>query len=183
MKGLTMRLQHGTCILQKSTTPRKVCVSFLQMGGDMAVIALITPAGMWQCPPWHFIPRNRISCVGFFTLFHLIVKPACRKFWIILSPFLETSPAVLPHTIMSSMYCMCSGAPLFSNTVWINLWQIIGLCLPPQWQTIPGILNAPPGESKLWPIFYGHKNGEKGISNVSCGKPLGCFWLQFILGF
>jgi len=73
---------------------------------------------------------------------------------------------MLPHTIMSSMYCNCSGAPPCSSAVWINPWQLVGL-FPPLGQMIPSILNTPPGESKLRPTFCGQRNEKEGISNVS----------------
>jgi len=46
---------------------------------------------------------------------------------------------------------------------------------PPLGQTVPGILNNPPGEGKLWPAFCGQRNGKEGSSNVSGGIALGCF--------
>ena len=60
-----------------------------------------------------------------------IAKPACRRIWIICSPFSKTFSAVSPHTAISSVYCRCSGAPPCSNTVWINPWQMVGLCFHP----------------------------------------------------
>ena len=58
-------------------------------------------------------------------------KPACRRIWIICSPFSKISLAVLPHTVISSMYCKCSGSPPCSSAAWINPWQMVGLCFHP----------------------------------------------------
>lgn len=144
----------------------------------MGVILLITSIGMWWCPSCCLIPRNWISCEDPSTFFCLIVKPAHRRIWIILSPFVKTSLAVSPHAKMSSIYSVCSGALHCSSAIGINPWQI------PSWgQTIPSILSPPPGESKPWPTFCGQKNGEKDISNVNCRILLGCFLFQFILEF
>ena len=52
-----------------------------------------------------------------------------------------------------------------------NGWAVF----PPLGLMTPGILNAPPGESKLQPTFCGQRNGKEGISNVNGGIPFGCF--------
>ena len=46
-------------------------------------------------------------------------------------PFLKKFPCRLVHTITSSMYRKCSGAPPFSTAIWIHLWQTAGLCFHP----------------------------------------------------
>ena len=158
---------------QEFTSIKLMYTHILLVGGDMAVILLTTSVQMCQHPSCHFISRNWISCAGPFTLFCLIAKPACRRIWIICSPFSKTSLAVLPHTVMSSMY-MLRSTTLFQ----CSLDQPVANCLtmfPPLRQTIPGILNGPPGESKLWPTFCGQRNEKEDISNDSDGIPLGCF--------
>lgn len=111
--------------------PRKACVSFLLVGGDIAVILLMTSVGIWHRPSCHFTPRNWISWAGPLTFLLLMVNPASRRVWMIFSPFSNTSTAVFPHTMMSLMYCRCSGASPFSSAAWISPWQMVGLCFHP----------------------------------------------------
>ena len=119
-------------ILQNPTTQKKACTSFLLVGGDIAAILLMTSIGIWWHPSWHFIPKNWISCAGPLTLLCLIAKLAFRRVWIIFSPFTETSSAVLPHTMILSMYCRCWGNSPFSSAVWMSPWQMLGLCFHPR---------------------------------------------------
>jgi len=49
-----------------------------------------------------------------------------------------------------------------------------GTVFPPLGQSIPGVLDAPPGESKLWPALCCQRDGEECISNISGGISLGC---------
>ena len=55
-----------------------------------------------------------------------------------------------------------------------------GTVFPSLGQSIPGVLDAPPGE-KLWPALCCQSNGEE--CNVSGGIPLDCLGLQLILKF
>jgi len=113
-------------ILQKPTTPKQASV--LLVGEDTAVMLLMTSIGIWQRPSCHFIPKNWISCASPLTLLCLMAKPAFRRVWTIFFPFSKTSSTVSPHTMMSLMYCTCSGASPFCSAVWISPWQMVGLC-------------------------------------------------------
>ncbi|CAM9654082.1 unnamed protein product, partial [Bubo scandiacus] len=44
-----------------------------------------------------------------------------------------------------------------------------GAVFPPLGQLIPGVLDTPPSECKLWPALWCYWNREKRVSNVSRG--------------
>jgi len=48
-------------------------------------------------------------------------------------------------------------------------------------QAIPGVLDTPPCESKVWPALCRQKGSEECISGISSGIPLGCLGLQVVL--
>jgi len=56
-----------------------------------------------------------------------------------------------------------------------------GTVFPPPGQSIPGVLDTTPSESKLWPALCCQKDGAECIGNVNGGISLGCLGLQFIL--
>lgn len=120
-------LQHSA---QNPTMPKKVCVDFLLVGGDIALILLLSSTGIWQPPSYHFIPKKWMSCTSPLTLLCFMVKLALRKIWTIVFPFSKTCFDVLPHTITTSMYCMNFGASSYSIKVWISPWQM-GLSFHP----------------------------------------------------
>ncbi|XP_063037732.1 uncharacterized protein LOC134432758 [Melospiza melodia melodia] len=131
----------------------------------------------------HFTPGTGFFWAGPLILLFLMVKLASSRIWVILSPFSNTSIAVFPHTMMSSMYDKCPGAsPLFQCSLDQSMADG-GAVLPPLGQSVPGVLHAPPGASKLRPAFCCQRNGEKCIGNANGGIPFHCLGLQLVLEF
>jgi len=129
-------------LLTGSPSPLTICEQFVICG--TVVVLLITSAGEWWRPSCHFIPRKWISCAGPFTLFCLIVKTACRQIWIICSPFLKTSSAVLAYINVLQVLGSTALFQCSLNRRMANGWAVF----PPPGQTVPGILNTPPGERR-----------------------------------
>ena len=171
------------CILQKPTMPRKYCAFSLLVGRDKAVILLTTSTGMWWHPSCHFIPRNWISCADPFNFFSVNNQTSSQKDPNCSLSFLETYLCyIAPHHNAINVLQVLRSTVLFQGS--LDQPMANGQAMfPPLGQTVPGILNAPPGENKLWPTFCGQMNGEECVSNVSGRILLGCFWLQFILEF
>lgn len=49
--------------------------------------------------------------------------------------------------------------------------------------SIPGVLDTPTTERKLWPALCHQRDWEKSISDISCTLPLGCLCLKLLLKF
>lgn len=68
----------------------------------------------------HFIPKSWISCADPLILLCFMAKMAFGTILILFFPFSKYSSSVLPHMLMSPMYCRCSGASPYSSAIWIS---------------------------------------------------------------
>lgn len=103
---------HILCISGSKTTgaylKSPLECSFLLVGGDIAVILLITSLRVWKHPPCHFVPKNWISCAGSLTLLCFMAKLVFRMIWIIFFPL-----RMLSSVGMGQVPACCSDLCLF----------------------------------------------------------------------
>lgn len=99
---------------------------YLGHKGPDWTICTIVPMWWWACNSCllvhihrgmmmsilQFISNKQTTCAGPLTLLYFMEKLAFRKIWIIILAFSNRSSAVWSHTVMSLMYCRCSGASL-----------------------------------------------------------------------
>ena len=124
---------------------------------------------------WQAIFHHFPTCITTPTDYNTWLKFSCSFLKNILC-------GIAPHSNIINVLQVLGSAALFQYS--LDQPMAIGWAVfPPLGQTVPGILNNPPGEGKLWPAFCGQRNGKEGSSNVSGGIALGCFWLQFLLEF
>jgi len=97
----------------KPTMPRKTCVSFLIVSGEIAAVLLIIFIGIWQCPSCHFAPKKWIPCAGHLTLLLFMAKPDFRRIWTIFFTFLKKIfYCVAPHdNVINVLKVFCSFTP------------------------------------------------------------------------
>ena len=159
--------------------PRKACVSFLLVGGDIAVILLMTLLGIWCHPSCHFTPRNWISRAGPLTLLLLMAKPAPSRIWMIFLLLSQIPP--LPCSPTQRCDRCIAGVlelhpfPVQPGSVHGRWWGCV---------STPGAVGstctARPSRLKQTALCC-QRNGEKCVGNVNGGIPPCCLGLQLVL--
>lgn len=89
LRGLTIRLQFGMCILQIPEVRKKASISFLLVGGDIAVNFMITPISPLYSLKLHLPCRSLCPLLWFMA--KLLIRTSQNIFF----PFSKTS-TVLP---------------------------------------------------------------------------------------